>query len=197
MQIQEKEAEAERSHIVSLAIAVIALLAIAFALYFFRQKRIVSEKNHALVRMINGIQPELEDEMDTLEESDEEANADDSVMEAVSEDSSNADLFTTIDTAIRSERLYANVALQRQDICDRFGIRRHTLNGLLQTYAGVNSFTQYINAIRMEEAVSLLRERPDLTLTAIAATVGFTLPNLREKFKRQYGMTPAEYRQNL
>ena len=197
LQIQEKEAEAERSHIVSLAIAVIALLAIAFALYFFRQKRIVSEKNHALVRMINGIQPELDDEMDTLEESDEEANADDSVMEAVSEDSSNADLFTTIDTAIHSERLYANVALQRQDICDRFGIRRHTLNGLLQTYAGVNSFTQYINAIRMEEAVSLLRERPDLTLTAIAATVGFTLPNLREKFKRQYGMTPAEYRQNL
>ena len=197
LQIQEKEAEAEHSHIVSLAIAVIALLAIAFALYFFRQKRIVSEKNHALVRMINGTLPDYVDETDTLEESEEETNADNPVADVVSDDSPNADLFAAIDAVIRSERLYANVTLQRQDICDRFGIRRHTLNGLLQTYAGVNSFTQYINAIRMEEAVSLLRERPDITLTTIAATVGFTLPNLREKFKRQYGMTPAEYRQNL
>ena len=201
LEIQEKEAEAERSHIVSLAIAVIALLAIAFALYFFRQKRIVSEKNHALVRMINGTLPDPDDGMDTLEESDddeeEEQDADDQVTEAVSDNGSNADLFAAIDTAIRSERLYSNVTLQRQDICDRFGIRRHTLNDLLSAYAKGQSFTQYVNAIRMEEAVNLLRESPDMTLTAIAAAVGFTPANLRDKFKRLYGMTPAEYRQNM
>ena len=195
--IQEKEAEAERSHVVTLAIAVIALLAIAFALYFFRQKRIVSEKNRALVRMINGTLPDSVDETDTLEESDEETNADDPVMDAGPEDSSNADLFAAIDAAIRSERLYSNVALQRQDICDRFGIRRHTLNNLLSANAKGQSFTQYVNAIRMEEAVNLLRDSPDMTLTAIAAAVGFTPANLREKFKRLYGMTPAEYRQNM
>ena len=195
--IQEKEAEAERSHVVTLAIAVIALLAIAFALYFFRQKRIVSEKNRALVRMINGTLPDSVDETDTLEESDEETNADDPVMNAGPEDSSNADLFAAIDAAIRSERLYSNVALQRQDICDRFGIRRHTLNNLLSANAKGQSFTQYVNAIRMEEAVNLLRDSPDMTLTAIAAAVGFTPANLREKFKRLYGMTPAEYRQNM
>ena len=50
-----------------------------FALYFFRQKRIVSEKNHALVRMINGTLPDSVDEMDILEESDEETNDDNSV----------------------------------------------------------------------------------------------------------------------
>jgi AraC-like DNA-binding protein len=195
--IQEKEAEAERSHIVSLAIAVIALLALAFALYFFHEKRIVSEKNHALVRMINGTLSDPIDEMDTFEESDEEANADDPIMDAGSDDSSNADLFATIDAAIRSERLYSNVALQRQDVCDRFSIRRHTLNNLLSAYAKGQSFTQYVNAIRMEEAVNLLRDSPDMTLTAIAAAVGFTPANLRDKFKQLYGMTPAEYRQNM
>ena len=37
-------------------------------------------------------------------------------------------MFGIIDSTIRSERLYANTALQRQDICERFGISRHTLN---------------------------------------------------------------------
>lgn len=180
----------------SLAIAFIAFLAIAFALYFFRQKRIVSEKNHALVRMINGTLPDSDDEVDTPEESEEEQDDDDTIVDSVADNSSDADLFATIDATIRSERLYSNVALQRQDICDRFGIRRHTLNNLLPIYAGVNSFTQYINAIRMEEAVKLLRDSPDMTLTAIAAAVGFTPANLRDKFKRLYGITPTEYRQN-
>ena len=197
LEIQEKQAEAERSYIVSFAVAVIALLAIAFALYFFRQKRVVTEKNRALVRMINGIPPVSDDEQDAIGESDEEPVVEDSVDDPVTDNGADADLFATIDKTIRSERLYSDVGLQRQDICDRFGIRRHALNNLLSTYAGANSFTQYINAIRMDEAVKLLRDHPDMTIAAIAATVGFSPANLREKFKRHYGMTPAEYKQNL
>ena len=177
LEIREKEAEAERSHIVSLAVALIALLAIAFAIYFFRQKRIVSEKNHALVRMINAMQPKPIDSS--------------AVNDADSE------LFEHIDTAIRNERLYANVGLQRQDICDRFNISRHTLNDLLAEYADGQSFPQYVNTIRLEKALYLLRDEPAKTISAIATEVGFTPANLREQFKRKYGMTPVEYRQNL
>ena len=38
------------------------------------------------------------------------------------------DLFKTIDTIIRNERLYAQVNLMREDIMQRFGIGRHHLN---------------------------------------------------------------------
>ncbi len=177
LEIQEKEAEAERSHIISIAVAALAVLAIAFAIYFFRQKRIVSEKNHALVRMINSMQPKSIDSR-TVNNADSE-------------------LFKHIDTAIRSERLYANIGLQRQDICDRFNISRHTLNDLLSDYTGGLSFPQYVNIIRLEEALRLLRDEPDKIISAIASEVGFSSANLREQFKRKYGMTPAEYRQNM
>lgn len=177
LEIQEKEAEAERLHIVSLTVALVALLAIAFAIYFFRQKRIVSEKNHALVRMINAMQPKPIDSS--------------AVNDADSE------LLEHIDTAIRNERLYANVSLQRQDICDRFNISRHTLNELLAEHADGQSFPQYVNTIRLEKALYLLRDEPAKTISAIATEVGFTPANLREQFKRKYGMTPVEYRQNL
>ncbi len=177
LEIQEKEAEAERSHIISIAVAALAVLAIAFAIYFFRQKRIVSEKNHALVSMINSMQPKSIDSR-TVNNADSE-------------------LFKHIDTAIRSERLYANIGLQRQDICDRFNISRHTLNDLLSDYTGGLSFPQYVNIIRLEEALRLLRDEPDKIISAIASEVGFSSANLREQFKRKYGMTPAEYRQNM
>ncbi len=172
LEIQEKQAEAERSHIISLAVAAIALLAVAFAVYFFRQKRIVTEKNRALVRMINGTPPEPEPEKEE------------------------SPIFHDIDAAIRNEQLYKNANLQRQDICDRFGIRRHTLNDLLSDHTQGLSFPQYINNIRLEEALRLLRDAPDKTVSAIATEVGFTSSNLREQFKRKYGMTPVEFRQN-
>ena len=196
LQIQEKQAEAERSHIVSLAIAVVALLAATFALYFFRQKRIVSEKNRALVRMISGMPPEPDDEAETVEENCEVQNADEAVEDSATDDNADADFFSTIDAAIRSECLYSNLTLQRQDICDRFDISRHTLNDLLAENASGLSFPQYVNNIRLEVALRLLREDPAKTISAIATAVGFSPANLREQFKRKYGMTPAEYRQN-
>ena len=173
LEIQEHQAKAERSHLMSLAIAVVALLAIAFALYFFHQKRIVTEKNRALVRMIN--------EQHTSKVAHSTLNTPHST-------------FFDIDSAIRTDRLYANMGLQRQDICDRFDISRHALNDLLTAYADGQSFPQYINTIRLEEALRLLRDTSSKTLSTIATDVGFTPANLREQFKRKYGITPAEYR---
>ena len=51
--------------------------------------------------------------------------------------------------------------------------------------------------IRMEEALPLLRDNPSMTIAVIATAVGFTPANFREQFKRQYGVSPQEYRQSI
>ena len=51
----EAEAEAERSHIINIALASGLLAAIAFLVYFFRQKRIIDKKNRVLARQITEI----------------------------------------------------------------------------------------------------------------------------------------------
>ena len=104
------------------------------------------------------------------------------------------DLFKTIDSTIRKERLYAAVNLMREDVMKRFRISRHHLNNLLNLHADGMTFPQYINAIRMEEVYELITKHPEMTITDIARQVGFTAPNLREQFKRKYGMTPKEYK---
>ena len=55
------------------------------------------------------------------------------------------DLFETIDTTIRKERLYAEVGLMREDVMKRFRISRHHLNDLLNLHADGMSFPQFIN----------------------------------------------------
>ena len=190
LKIQEAETASRIKSIIIGVIILLLIIAGVVSFYYCRQRQIISEKNRALVRMINGTPlPVLADETEETEEPDEAGESE--VPET------NSALFETIDTAIRTEQLYANVSLQRQDICTRFCITRHTLNSLLAQYAGSSSFPQYINNIRMEEALPLLRDNPSMTIAAIAAAVGFTPANFREQFKRQYGVTPQEYRQSL
>ena len=190
LKIQEAEAASRMKSIIIGVIVLLFIIASVISFYYRRQRQIISEKNRALVRMINGtpfVAPvdEIEGAEDTDEVSDSEESEDTSA------------LFETIDTTIRTEHLYANVSLQRQDVCTRFCITRHTLNNLLAQHVGSSSFPQYINNIRMEEALPLLRDNASMTIAAIATAVGFTPANFREQFKRQYGVTPQEYRQSL
>ena len=190
LKIQEAQTASRIKSIIIGVILLLFVIAGAFSFYYRHQRLVINEKNRALVRMINGtpfVAPvdEIEGAEDTDEVSDSEESEDTSA------------LFETIDTTIRTEHLYANVSLQRQDVCTRFCITRHTLNNLLAQHAGSSSFPQYINNIRMEEALPLLRDNPSMTISTIAAAVGFTPANFREQFKRQYGVTPQEYRQSL
>ena len=47
------------------------------------------------------------------------------------------------------------------------------------------------------DALQMLENEPELSIGLIVEAVGFTPANFREQFKKRFGMTPAEYRQNL
>ena len=168
LKIQETEAASRMKSIIIGVIVLLFIIASVISFYYRRQRQIITE------------------EPDEVSDS-----------EGSEESETSSALFDTIDTAIRTEHLYANALLQRQDVCARFCITRHTLNNLLAQHTGSPSFPQYINNIRMEVALPLLRDDPSMTIAAIAAAVGFTPANFREQFKRQYGVTPQEYRQSL
>ena len=174
--IEDAQKESARKDVIIVAILILMLITVVATYYFAMQRHKINEKNRALVRMIN-----------------EQAEA----KKAFDTPAPNPELFNLIDGIIREEKLYANESLQRQDILDRFDISRRTLNDLLAVHAGGQSFTSYINAMRMEDAVRLLRENAEIPLSEIAGKVGFSPSSFRDQFKRQFGMTPTEFRNNL
>ena len=176
--IRQAESESAHKGAVIQVIVVILLIITAFAIYSMRQRHAIVQKNRALARMIG--------ELSTA-----------GVSSKTETPKPDKQLFDLIDRTIRQEKLYTNVNLQRQDIVDRFDISRHALNDLFQAYADGQSFTAYINGIRMQDGIRLMQKEPEAPIGAIAEAVGFTPANFREQFKRLYGMTPTEYRQNM
>ena len=182
-QMLRQEAESRSRMMTFVAVASVSglLVILLFAGYLFFQKRRIQQKNRALIRLI---------EKKDVEEPKEQRDT--SPLFTI-----NYSLFTQIDSAIRSERLYANPTFQRQDACEHFNLRREVLNQLLTDYADGQSFPAYVNSIRLSEACRLLSEQPAKTVNAIAEEVGLTPRNLRRLFVDQYGMTPTEYRNGM
>ncbi len=176
--IREAEVNSARKDAIITIGVILLILLTTFAVYSVRQQRAIGEKNRALVRMIGELNRTRKDAQADTTKADKE-------------------LFELIDGVIRKEKLYTNVNLQRQDIVDRFDISRHYLNDLLSTYANGQSFPVYINEMRMQDALRMLENEPEASIGLIADAVGFTPANFREQFKKKFGMTPAEYRQNL
>ena len=57
------------------------------------------------------------------------------------------------------------------------------------------SFSQNVQKLKMRRAARLLTN-PDLSVSAIAEELGYMdSGNFRQIFKKYYGMTPAEYRE--
>ena len=176
--IKDTQAQSARKDTIIAVIVVLLLIITSFTIHAMRQRHAIAQKNRVLARMIGELsQSQASSQADTPKPDKE--------------------LFDLIDGVIRKEKLYANVNLQRQDIVDRFDISRHSLNDLLSAYADGQSFTAYINGIRMQDAIRLMQAEPDTPVGVIAEAVGFTPANFREQFKRQFGMTPTEYRNNL
>ena len=187
LEIQKARSDARKKTSALIAVLIVFILAGLASMYYRTQRRLISEKNHVLVKLINRFAPPQKQVVSAKTE-------EDGVVEVTEQD---RELFKAIDEAIRNERLYANVSLQRQDILDRFNMRRQVLNKLMAAFAGGDSFPSYVNSIRLEEAVRLLRDEPDRPIGDIAETVGFTMANFRVAFKQSYGITPAEFRSNL
>ncbi len=95
-------------------------------------------------------------------------------------------------------KAYGQADLTLDSLARTLGTNRSYLSEAVNKVTGSN-FTQYINEYRIKEAVLLLSDgRHDrFTLDAVAGLVGFSNRNtFYQAFRRQTGLTPAEFRRN-
>ena len=103
-----------------------------------------------------------------------------------------------MENTIVENRLFLNSKISREDILRATGVGKNTLVPLIKKYAGSVNLNEYINRLRLEHAVRLLRDNRVYTVDYIAEASGF---NSRSTFYRVfqniYGMTPSQYLDTL
>lgn len=213
---QQAEAEAERSHIINIALAIGLLAAIAFLVWFFRQKRIVEKKNHVLARQIGEIISLRDSAPDSLSRRGESMDTvvGDAVMgDAIPADvptslsnhcseaegdtvvgDADSELFQQLRTAILRDQLFLDPQLDRQALCDRFGLSKERIGAAFAKGSPYKSLIEFLNDCRLPYAAKLLTERPELTITDVAHESGFlNADTFGRNFKQKYALTPSQY----
>lgn len=84
-------------------------------------------------------------------------------------------------------------AITAQELCRIFHVSQSYLSHTFTNRLHI-SFPNYINSLRLNRAVVLLRER-EMNMTQIAERAGFpTIRTFNRVFCKQFGCTPSEYR---
>lgn len=87
-----------------------------------------------------------------------------------------------------------NESLTLSEVAEQFALTQVHLSRTFKEYVGIN-FTRYIKVLRVQKAKELLL-KTDLNILDIALQVGEPdAKTLIHDFKREYGMTPKQYRQ--
>ena len=83
--------------------------------------------------------------------------------------------------------------LSMQSVCDEIGISQTYLSRLFRKYSDT-TFNAFLTRCRMEAAMRLLREKPDLLLRDVVACVGYDDSSYFTKVFHQYtGKTPSQF----
>ena len=98
--------------------------------------------------------------------------------------------------AVNYIKEHYNESIGLHDIAEITNISENYLSTLFREETGMN-FLQYLNAIRINKAVELLKNS-SLNISEIAETTGFPTPGYFTKiFRRFFSVTPTEYRCNM
>ena len=201
----EMEAQAQRNLYFAVIVCILLVVALAALVWYFRQMRIVKQKNRALVQQIDEalrykeLYQELKSTAPVQTQTVPQPSADDGVRPDTRDGGTAADpdaeAFAQIQDTIIREGLYLNSNCDRQMLTDRFGLTKERLGSLFVQYSDAKNVSAFINGLRLAHAAHLLTTQPDLDIREVASASGFgSHQYFSTCFKQRFGLSPTDYR---
>ena len=103
------------------------------------------------------------------------------------------DLTQRIEASMKEWNLYRNPDITIKDVAKELATNRLYVSRAINTSFGM-SFTSYINRKRIEYAIQLMREHPNIALENVASESGFASKKaFFTKFREIMGDSPRAY----
>lgn len=176
-----------------------ALLALFFVWRLWHQNCVIRNKNKALVKRINE-QFSMQEEMDRSQLGVEKDLSFPEKVEDESGDNEEQDkqmnkmIFEKLDYIIKRDKMYLSPDLSREELARIVRMNNTRFAKMIKENTDTN-LNGYINNLRLNYAIHLMKEQPDYTLRAIAESSGInSMPTFHQLFKGRTGMTPSEFK---
>ena len=176
-----------------------ALLALFFLWRLWHQNCVIRNKNKALVKRINE-QFSMQEEMDRSQLGVEKDLSFPGKVEDESGDNEEQDkqmnkmIFEKLDYIIKRDKMYLSPDLSREELTRIVRMNNTRFAKMIKENTDTN-LNGYINNLRLNYAIHLMKEQPDYTLRAIAESSGInSMPTFHQLFKGRTGMTPSEFK---
>ena len=112
------------------------------------------------------------------------------------EDDEERKMFVVIYNEIISRKLYLQPGFCREDALAIVPVSLKQFSALFQKYS--TGFVSFINNLRLEHSLELIRSNQEYTIEGIALDSGFSnRQTFHRLFVEKYGMTPSEYKRLL
>lgn len=193
--------------LVSVALGVILLLLVLVCVYYRRTRTAYRELVRKSQRWA-GVEAErgaaVSGDCEPLERVDDTAESSSSCRTEPQKAQAEPEAFDrtimhAVERAVIDGKMYRQADLTLDMLAAATGYSRYYLSGALNRCTGVN-FNAYVNELRIKEAVRLMSDPANATLTvdAIAFDAGFNdRKNFYRVFKKVTGLSPTQFRRNI
>ena len=190
--LQQENEEVRSAHQRTIVIAVVLLLLVVVGAWLVvrRVRQREKERIEALMHEIELLRQSAGKQVETV--------ADEKPMEAESDETMvpNEDRQFLMHVIEAVNEGFATRQWSVETIASKMNMSVQTFRRRLMSAAG-ESPKAFISAIQMEKAGKLLTEQPDMPITDVAFKCGFDeASSFAHTFKRIYGKTPSQYREN-
>lgn len=202
---QEREAT-RRAKMLLTVTGIFGLLFLLIAFFAIRQWRKTQQRNRILAQQITEAveykdkYSELKRQMETASTIPQEENASGEAPKTQLKETkpielSDAELFDYLRNLIECEQLFLNPNFERQTLIDLTGLSKERIGAAFAQASGYERLTTLVRELRLNHAVRLLNEQPELNIEQVCLASGFAnTVSFNRSFKAKFGMTPSEFR---
>ena len=212
-QIAEEQARNRLTLAISIAVGIVALLSIIFAVYVYRQWRASKEKNRILAQQITEA-VEYKEKYRQCQHNQQnltQSIAEEQKVEHTVQNTQNGrvaisisdyttlneeQLFLCLRDLIENEKLFLQPDFGRQTLISHTGLSKEHIGAAFAQGSDRNSLPAYVRELRLDYAIRLMNDQPEMNIEQISLASGFTSADtFTRTFRAKYGMTPTAYKQ--
>ena len=196
MEIERQRGATRRAKMTISTMGIVGLLILLFAIYVLLQWQQTKRRNRILAQQITEAVEYKEKYRELSTQNSKLQN--NSKLYTLNSQLSDAELFVYLRDLIEREQLFLDQNFERQTLISLTGLSKERIGAAFSQGSGYERLTTLVTELRLDYAVRLMNEQPDLSVEKVCQASGFiSADTFTRNFRAKFGMTPTAYRTTL